>query len=201
VDEGLAIVDRTETLGAEPGARRIWHTLEEAGRAELPGEAPAADESAGLWGAQRLFFACQAVVCRELEADEVRPRILESCPFPRNPSVDYSVDVCLRHLPDVARLARQLAASDPVNDMILTLASTWPLSAAGIPAPEFNNLDSFWNDLTMRRLFVDRIIARQASAAMRLPQLADAVRAALGAYDEDLSPALAAGLRAAAVTP
>lgn len=195
VGEGMAVVDRSTELVAGPAAIAAWHALEEAGRGELPGDAPACDETAGLWAAQRLFFACQAIVCRDLDTEEVSPRVLAPCPVKRGPSVDYSADVCLRHLPDVTRIAKRLAAADPVNSLIQQFAAAWPLSAAGVENVEFHALDSFWDHATLRRLFVDRVLANGTTAALHLPSVADAVRAALGAHP-DLAPALAACLNA-----
>jgi hypothetical protein len=189
-------VDRTSRFEPSADAPAAWREMEQFGRAHLPGEAPACDPVAGLWAAERLYFACQAVVCRDLDTEEVRPRVLEPCPAPRNPSVDFAVDVCLRFLPEVMHLARRLAAGDPVNCVIRELAASWPLSAVGVDGVEFTSVDTFWGDATLRRLFVDRVIARQCTAALRLPEVADAVRAALGAHDE-LAPALAACLNSA----
>jgi hypothetical protein len=191
--ESLALVDRTQCFESGAEAFAAWHALEEAARADLPGNPPSCNEAAGLWAAERLYFICQAIVIRDLDAQEVRPRILEPCPSPRNPSADYSADICLRHLPDVARLARQLAASDPVNDLIQEFAATWPLSAAGVPQIEFTKIETFWPHPTLRRVFVDRVLAHQATAALQLPPVLEAIRAALGAHP-DLAPTLAASL-------
>jgi hypothetical protein len=193
--EGLALVDRTERLEVQPATIRAWQVLELAGRADLPGEPPPCDEAAGLWGAQRLFFACQSIVCRDLDTDEVRPRVLAT-PLPkRSPAVDYSVDVCLRYLPEVAHLARKLAAADPVNALLRELASEWPLSAVGVEQVEFSDVGTFWDEPVLQRLFADRVIARQCAAALHLPEVANAVRAALGAHEDGLAPSLAARLK------
>lgn len=195
--EGMAVVDRSTELVVGPSAVAAWQVLEQAGRGDLPGDAPDRDETAGLWAAQLLFFACQAIVCRDLDTDEVRPRVLALCPVKRSPAADYSADVCLRHLPEVAKLARRLAAADPVNSLIQELAAAWPLSAAGVEGVEFHGVESFWDHPTLRRFFVDRVLSHGTTAALRLPAVADAVRAAIGAH-HDLAPPLAVSLNAEA---
>jgi hypothetical protein len=147
-----------------------------------------------LWGAQRLFFACQAIVCRDLETEEVRPRVLAPAPL-RSPEVDYSVDVCLRHLPAVSHLARRLAAADPVNSLLRELASQWPLSAAGVEHVVFSTVDTFWVEPVLQRLFIDRVIAWQCTAALELPPVVNAIRSVLGAHEDELAPSIAAHLK------
>ena len=198
--EGLALVDRSLVLEASAEAIASWHALEEAGRSMLPGDAPPLDAEAGLWGARRLYHACQAIMCRDLDTEEVRPLILAPPPFSRSVAVDYSVDVCLRYLPEVLDVARKLAASDPVNQLLHELAQAWPLSSVGLNLPDLGDVSPFWNHATLRRLYVDRIMAREATHAVQHPLVADAVRAALGAHTS-LAPKVAASLTRPSLPP
>jgi len=75
-------------------------------------------------------------------------------------------------------------------DELKTLATAWPLSSVGIPSLADLNLDSFINDETLSRLYVDRIIATNDLSRLGHPRVDELLRAALGLH-RTLAPDLA----------
>jgi hypothetical protein len=76
------------------------------------------------------------------------------------------------------------------------LAMGWPLSSVGVPGLASVELDvpMFWDDLCLRQLYVDRVIARGDTSRLNRPEVRLAVMAALGAEGERV-PAIARALR------
>ena len=99
------------------------------------------------------------------------------------------MDLSLRFLPDVMRMARAANAQDPLVEYLLAWAADWPLSSVGITGVNAGSIDPFIDDASLRALYVDRIIAANDQSRLADARAADAVRAALGGFRE-LSPAI-----------
>jgi hypothetical protein len=153
-------------------------------RLDLPGTAPDLAPDVTSWAATMLHRACQFQVYRDVDADEVRRGLALPCPAKPSPSVCYSGDLVLRHLHEIWSLARGIAQEDPLVEALVELARAWPLSSVGIPNLGKVNVSAFIHHPALRRLYADRIIARQDSSRLDNPEAADAVREAIGAFQE-----------------
>ena len=191
LDNGRVSVPRDPTAPDDlPAAVAL---LDNAARPELAFVAPALSVPAACWALQTLYRACQALVFREIDADDVRKALGDPCPVPTSPSVCYSVDLSLRYVPDLIALARGIAPDDPLVTALATLAKAWPLSSVGAPGNGDVDPSPFIDDPGLRQLYVDRIIERGDAARLAHPVVRDAMREAVGAYP-DLAPKLAASL-------
>ncbi len=199
-ESGVAAVAADASPPAEGDLPAALGRLDEAARAEFPGEAPPLRAEAGAWAARLLHAACLATVDRDLSADEAVRRLRAPCPgaLPDAATV-WSADILLPRLPELLGLARRMSASDPVTAQLQRLARAWPFSSVGagsLARPLL--LGPVPRDLALRRAYADRIL--QHDDAGRVgddPAVDDALRAALGLHPE-LAPAVAARLLATA---
>ncbi len=164
-------------------------TLESEYRRGLAGELPAVSLPAASWALTALYRACQFLVFRELPEEQLRAELSLPCPETPSPLVCYSVDLSLRFLPDVVRMARAANAHDPLVERLLTWATDWPLSSVGITGVTAGSIEAFIDDASLRTLYVDRILATNDQSRLSDDRVAEAVRAALGGFRE-LSPAI-----------
>lgn len=159
-------------------------------RLTLPGEGPAFHQDAALAGAEWLFFGCQLFADRarspELFAQVVAHGLQTHGP---SPEVVYSIDLALSYLPDLARHARQHAEEDPLMASLQRLAAAWPLSAVGIPGVplDWERVHSWWENQSLRLLFLDRVLARDAQAFCRDARVGKCLRDRLGERLEELA--------------
>ncbi len=179
--------------GAPPVDDRALGVLaewEQNARLELAGDPPEFISAAAGWAAIMVYDACRFVVCRDVSAEEVAAAFARKPPVARSPAVDWSVDVVLRQLPEVFRLARHLSPNDPLVKELQALAAVWPLSSVGITGLENLDLDSFIGHPALRQLYADRILAAEDVSRLGAPRCDAVLREALGAYHE-LSPTIA----------
>ena len=108
--------------------------VDAAAREEAPGEAPPFDRRAAYWGLARLHDLARLLVDRE-ETDESvivhLTRAVDLTPDRTAPDAIWSVDLALRHVPSLSRLALAFVRDDPVVLEIERLAGEWPLSGVG----------------------------------------------------------------------
>jgi hypothetical protein len=135
----------------------------------------------------------QCLVFRNRGPEEVQAALAMPGPEPRSPAVVYSVDLALRFLPDVVRLARAAAPDDPLVLRLLLLGRDWPLSSVGVAGVGAVNVESFIQDRCLRALYVDRILNTEDVGRLDDARVREAARAALGVFT-DLSPQVAAAL-------
>ena len=171
--------------------------LDVVARDELAHEPPGLDVEVARWALLVLYRGCQSLIYRDLGASAVRDALGAPCPQPADLTQEsraYSADLALHFLPDLYKLARGVAEDDPLVDGLLALARAWPLSSVGMPGTgEALNVEAFIAHPSLRRLYADRIIERADVSRLREAAVRDAVREAIGAYDE-LSPRVAAAL-------
>jgi hypothetical protein len=171
-------------------AERWVLEFDRSARLSLPGVAPELDFAAAAWAAERLAETVRLAITRDAGLEEIARAFATPCPAARSPSVDYSVDLFFRYLPDVFAWVRRLAANDPLVAALEKLAAEWPLSSVGIVGIAAASIDAFIGHAGLRRLYADRIIARNDSARLVDQRAADALKAALGDHAE-LAPACA----------
>ncbi len=166
-------------------------------RLALPGAAPALDFAAAEWAAVCLAETARLAISRDAGPEQIVRAYAKPCPAAHSPAVDFSVDLFFRYLPDVFAWVQRLAANDPLVDALRKLAAEWPLSSVGIAGIAPASIDAFVGHAGLRRLYVDRIIARGDPARLADARVADALRAALGDHAE-LAPACTAAVRVGA---
>ena len=159
-------------------------------RDDLPGTPPPVYRPAARFGAATLYCVCRFLALRDIDAAAIERALRAEPDLPRSPVSDYSVDLTLRFLPDVYRLAVAAAPGDPLAAEIVRLARRWPLSSVGIPAAEDAEAGTLFDDPCLGRLYVDRIIARRDSGRLNDPRVRAMVTASLGMYP-DLAPDIA----------
>lgn len=185
---------RALAAGASDAANKTIQVLADCGTAlaaEFPGEPPEFNPQAAFWGANVVYRSAQLAVYRGLGAEAVAAALSDPPPPNDRPETVWSVDVTLRFLPDLYRLAAGLATDDPLAVELMALAGRWPLSSVGLKNVEVDTTKHTWLDHDgLRRLYVDRVIAARDRPRCQDPRVAAAVREAVGAFPE-LAPEMA----------
>ena len=153
-------------------------------RAELVPGVPELDVDAAYWGAHKLYQACQLLTMRDAPPAVAQSTLLDSFTGSRSAASDYAVDLTFSYLPSLLHLAARVAPDDPVLDSIRELAAVWPLSSVGIEGIGAPGELAFWANRSLRRLYLDRVIETGDVSRLEDRRVAQAVRAALGAYPE-----------------
>jgi hypothetical protein len=159
--------------------------LDEIVRIDGPSDLPELDLDAAVWGVARLHAACVLLAHRDHGVEVIEQQMLAACPSAWSaPATHYSVDLSLRHLPDVWRLARGMAPADPLLAALRGLGARWPLSSVGLP--QLGDVDSqpVLANAGLRRMYVDRILRREDKERAQDPAVAAAVEAGLGEHRE-----------------
>ncbi len=192
--EGGRIKVAREGFAEEPhDAEAALRELEATVRPEMPHEPPALDVDVARWATVVLYDACALFVFRDYDVDVVHARLRAPCPRAPDPTACYSADLLLRHLPDVAQLARGIDEDDPLVESLRELGRQWPLSSVGMP--ELGRVDpsAFMTNASLRTLYVDRILERRDTSRLDHPEVRAAVQAAVGLHDE-LAPEIISAL-------
>lgn len=153
----------------------------------MPGTAPEFYPAAAVWGAKYFYHAIQFTLLRELDADLINEYLP---PFPAaiNPKAIYSVDLTLRHLPRLFKLAKGLAPDDPLVLRFREAAANWPLSSVGIDIPAETPIEVLLSHPSLVGAYADRIIAQRDKNRLQNPAVKGVVEAALGNYAPTLWP-------------
>lgn len=173
---------------------REWH---QEASLDLAGTPLEFDESAARWGAMTLFRAAWFYLHRDAEATDLSSLFSESMPKPLSAEALFSVDLTMRYLADLFRIAKTLAPGDPLLDGLQHLAESLPLSGAGIETQENETRceqSNAWLALKSHpglwQIFIDRIIRSHARWWLPVPCVREAVQRAAGAFSLELIPAL-----------
>ena len=190
--EAAAAVD--EGLGA---MLRDWHA--EASE-DLGGEVLEFEGVAARAGARMLFRAAWCLLVREVSAEEVE-ELLGGAEMPEpGAAAQWSVDVALRWLPDVERLARGLAPGDPLLGALVRVAERWPLSGAGLRRETVGRgmVDgAAWEAMRghegLWQLFLDRVMVSRAEWWLADEEVRAAAERSLGEWRGDTAVGLRGG--------
>lgn len=188
---------RTEappTTGDLADATQFLLDHEQTYRRSLAGNPPRPLEPAVSWAAGLFYRAAQFLEYRDLNEDLLRRDLGVSCPEQKSAAVCYAVDLSFRFLPELIRLARAASESDPLTQRLMIWASEWPLSSVGVKGLSPVDVDDFISDVSLRTLYLDRIIATGDVSRLEDPRVRELARAALGAHPE-LAPKIAAALQ------
>jgi hypothetical protein len=158
--------------------------------AELPGPPLAYHSSAALWGAMMCYRAACFICFREISAATIQ-RLLpgEPLPDPESPEAIFSADITLRHWPEFFRMARARSEDDPLILAMQRLAAQVPLSSLGMHIP-VDPTHALFHHAGLRQLFAERALERADHACLAVPEVADFIRAKLGAYGAALGRGL-----------
>jgi MoxR-vWA-beta-propeller ternary system domain bpX4 len=151
---------------------------------ELAYNPPPFVSSAATWGARILYCSCQFLAYGQPDLPFLQSVLCEKYPQTPSPAVCWSVDISLRFLPDLIRLARGLSHDHPFVTSLLTVARQWPLSSVGVRDIGPVDVQAFWGNPCLQQLYVDRLIERQDDQRLMDPTVRQAVRAAVGIYPE-----------------
>lgn len=156
---------------------------------EFPGVAPSYHQEAAHWGAILLFRASCYLSFREIEEEEIRRGLLGEMPDGGTVEAHVSADLCLRHWPDVMRMARALSESDLLVQVMRIVAAEIPLSSLGPLSAEQKDCPVFTHPGALQ-LLTERALARNDHERVKDERIARLVREKLGAYTETLSRGL-----------
>ena len=187
-ESGRVVVEPRLAQESSEALDAVLEPAEQIFRSTLAGNAPDFSLPVARWAAQRLYYGCHFLVCRDAEAGVMAACLSEPVPFSRSATTDYSADLTLQYLPDLVAMARGLAAGDPLVEQLLRLGRDWPLSSVGISDIGSVKVDTFFLHPTLRQLYLDRILAWRDLTRLEDPRVADAARETLGAFPELCEP-------------
>ena len=153
-------------------------------RLELPGAAPEVDRQAAAWAITTLYRMAALTVHRDVGEDVIRELLSSPAPDPKSPKSHYSVDLSLRFLPDLVKLAKSAASDDPLITQMQNVGQQWPLSSVGVAGIGRVDIDPLRTSDTLMRLYVDRVLATGDADRLKDSVVAEAVAAAVGNYPE-----------------
>jgi MoxR-vWA-beta-propeller ternary system domain bpX4 len=156
-DDGRAVVSLQPSDIEDTDAIPLLQQLDALARDEFALDLPDFSPDVALWAARLFCRLCRFVVCRDLSEEQIKSACNVTCPEPGGPETDWSVDLTLRHLPNLFRLARHLSNADPLVGEMKKIAANWPLSSVGIDGLDALKIDSFVDHPGLRRLYADRV--------------------------------------------
>lgn len=153
-------------------------------RDELSGHPPRLSMRSMIWSASTVYRASSFLTFRDVNHETIAAAFSGACPEQNSPEVCYSVDLTLRFLPDLIRLARAASPDDPLVDHLKKLACEWPLSSVGVKDPGALSELTFLGNHCLKQMYVDRIIAARDRSRLTNPIVVEAVQAAIGIHRE-----------------
>lgn len=154
---------------------------------EMPERAPDFNPEAAMWGAMFVHRTMQLCLIRDLGPEAVES-LLPAYNGDISPQVAYSVDLCLRKLPDLRNLAGGLAPGDPLVTRLEEAALRWPLSSIGLSLNDTYELRAVLDHASLRLEYVDRIIAVRDRKRSEDPRINSFIQASLGDYAQKFWP-------------
>ncbi len=176
-------------------ALAVLEAFEHEYRKGLPFHPPALSREGLLWGALAVHHAASLLTYRDASAQQLHRILAGDGPVDQSAAVAYSVDLTLRFLPDLVRLARAASPGDPLVGVLLAWAGRWPLSSVGIKDVVVSGACGWLDDPCLRQMYADRILAEQDLTRLTELRARDAVRESLGRHSE-LAPKVAASFMA-----
>ena len=185
-DNGRVKVVAPDELESEDrqGAQKILKTSEAIWRLDQPAGLPEFDIDAALWAAEVLFRAAQFQVFRDVDPGVILVAFGQPGPDVDSPSAHYSVDLCFQFIGEVLRQSTLASSEDPLNEGIVRVLKSWPLSTIGVKDVEPPERGVAFLDRPLWRMFVDRAIATDDQRLLNDPQIQKSVAVAVGAFPE-----------------
>jgi MoxR-vWA-beta-propeller ternary system domain bpX4 len=145
-----------------------------------PGQAPAFDTAAALWAAKTVYIAAQLLLYRQDKEADI-PAMLPAYEGVITPGTILSADLCLRFLPDVLQMAKNIDADDVLVTILAVHLQQWHYSAIGhLIQTEGLDFSVINTNSCLQQLYADRVIARKDKRLAALAEVAPMVKAALG---------------------
>jgi MoxR-vWA-beta-propeller ternary system domain bpX4 len=145
-----------------------------------PGQAPAFDAAAAVWAAQTVYIAAQLLLYRKDKEADI-PAMLPAYEGVLTPGSILSADICLRFLPEIQQMAKNIDADDVLITLLATHMQQWHYSAIGhLQETEGLNFAFIDTDICLQQLYTDRVIARKDKKMANTAEIAPLVKAALG---------------------
>ena len=163
---------------------RLLGKFHETDAQQMPLTAPAFEPEAATWAAQYLYHAVQSVLLREL-TDETVLQLLSPYPKAITPERVYSVDLTLRHLPELLALAKGLAPDDVLVKCLMATARQFPFSSVGLVLTDEPDLSPVLAHPSLRYAYRDKIIACRAGNRVTNSEIKALIEEAFGGYSED----------------
>jgi hypothetical protein len=154
---------------------------------EMPLTAPAYSDKAAVWAAAYLYKAIHLAINRDAEAVMIR-ELLSPFPEPITPSVIYSADLMLRHLPQLLHLAKGLAPADILVEELKHTAGYWPFSSVGIELDTTTNEEILFSHPSLKYAYIDRIIREKDKKRINTAAMKNNVHEAAGEHLSVLWP-------------
>jgi hypothetical protein len=173
-----------EPLERAAELRATLERLHKTASLECPALAPKLQPAAAYWAANILYRGCQFLVLRDVGEPDVRAALSVPCPAERTADAIFSVDLTLRHLPRLLKLARNSAMDDPLCDCLLALAKEWPLSSVGASGVGLVKVDGLVNHPGLWGLYIDRVLQTGDTERLTDPHTWEAAATALGGATE-----------------
>lgn len=151
-------------------------------RLELPGVVPEIDRQAAAWAVTTLYLLAALTIYRDAGEDVIQELLSGPSPDPGNLKSHYAVDLSMRFLPDVVKLAKSAASDDPLIKQMLRLGRQWPLSSVGVAGIGSVGIGSLRTSDTLMRLYADRVLATGDTDRLSDPAVSEAVAVTIGNY-------------------
>ncbi|MBC9930215.1 hypothetical protein [Chitinophaga qingshengii] len=155
--------------------------------ADMPGQAPAFDGNTALGAAGFIYRAAQLIKLRQID-DAGIAQLLPEYPGAASPEAVYSADLCLRYLPDLLSMAKNLAPADPLVQRLTETAARWPFSSTGTNICPTAPVAVITEHPSLLQAYTDRIIASKDAGRCNDVTVMNSVKAALGNYADLLWP-------------
>lgn len=150
----------------------------------MPATPPDFEPKAALWAAQFVYRTLHLTLLRHIGAETVE-QLLTDFSGETTPETMYSVDLSFRYLPELLTLAKGLAPSDSLVDVLKKRLHRWYFSAVGVDLGDNNPkimTEIVANHLSLRLAYVDKIIQKKdLKRALSEPER-EWVKVALGDY-------------------
>lgn len=192
-DHGRVTVEPEANPGVDADAlNELLSEFDALYRRQLPGEMPHLNLQAAGYAAATLYRGAQLLAYRELGAADIAAALHGGPPPGQgtdSAAEQYSVDLCLRFLPDLVRLVRAASQADPLVARLFQLGSCWPLSSVGISGVTLDDtsrrrIDELSTHPGLWRLYVDRVLLTGDAARLAHDKTKYAAQAAVGAYPQ-----------------
>jgi len=149
---------------------------------DFPGDSPALDLEAAMWGAKALFLLCAVTAFRELEMIEVEQSFLWELPNEVTAEAHLSADLFLHYLPDLQQLVQHIADGDPLLELLDKVALRVPLSSVGMTLSEMPDLNVIYQHAGLDQYHAERVVALSDNNRYNIPEVEAMIEKLSGNY-------------------
>lgn len=150
----------------------------------MPATPPDFEPKSALWAAEFVYRTLHLTILRHIDSATVE-QLLADFEGETTPETIYSVDLSFRYLPELLMLAKGLAPSDKLVDLLKIRLQRWCFSAVGVDlghCEEVKTREILFNHPSLRIAYVDRIIQKKDLKRALCQPESEYIKAALGDY-------------------